>query len=54
MKWFLANYDFTADSLDKYLPEVLHSDTIRAGYLQLLQGIHPTDGFFICRMRKGK
>lgn len=54
MKWFLANYDFTADSLDKYLPEVLHSDTTRAGYLQLLQGIHPTDGFFICRMRKGK
>ena len=54
MEWFLANHNFTADSLDSYLPELLHSDTTCIGYLQLLQGIHPTDGFFICRMRKGK
>ncbi len=54
MEWFLANHDFTADSLDSYLPDILHSDTSRVGYLQLLQGIHPTDGFFICRMRKRK
>lgn len=54
MKWFLANYDYIAEGLDDYLPEALHSDTTRAGYLQLMQGIHPTDGFFICRMRKGK
>lgn len=52
MEWFLDKYNFTADSLDNYLPEVLHSETTKAGYLQLLQGIHPTDGFFICRMRK--
>ncbi|NLO10592.1 MAG: 16S rRNA (cytosine(967)-C(5))-methyltransferase RsmB [Clostridiales bacterium] len=52
MEWFLANHDFATDSLDSYLPLALHSDTTRAGYLQLLQGIHPTDGFFICRMRK--
>lgn len=52
MEWFLDNYNFTAESLDNYLPEVLHSETTRVGYLQLLQGIHPTDGFFICRMRK--
>jgi 16S rRNA (cytosine967-C5)-methyltransferase len=54
VEWFLANHDFTTDSLDDYIPEVLHSDTTRAGYLQLLQGVSPTDGFFICRMRKGK
>lgn len=54
MEWFLANHNFTADSLDNYIPEALYSDTTKAGYLQLLQGIHPTDGFFICRMRKGK
>ncbi len=52
MEWFLANHDFVSDSLNGYLPEVLHSVTTKAGYLQLLQGIHPTDGFFICRMRK--
>lgn len=54
MEWFLANHDFTSESLDDYLPKALHSDTTGAGYLQLLQGIHPTDGFFICRMKKGK
>lgn len=54
MKWFLANHDYSTESLDEYLPKALHSDTTRAGYLQLLQGIHPTDGFFICRMRKRK
>lgn len=54
MEWFLANYDYIAEGIDDYLPEALHSDTTRAGYLQLLQGIHPTDGFFMCRMRKGK
>ncbi|TAH71580.1 MAG: 16S rRNA (cytosine(967)-C(5))-methyltransferase RsmB [Anaerolineaceae bacterium] len=54
MEWFLANHDFTSESLNNYLPGLLHSDTTGAGYLQLLQGIHPTDGFFICRMRKGK
>ncbi len=54
MKWFLSNHDFVADSLNDYLPADLHSDTTAAGYLQLLQGVNPTDGFFICRMRKGK
>ena len=54
MEWFLANHDFSPESLDNYLPEVLHSDTTKSGYIQLLQGIHPTDGFFICRMRKEK
>ena len=52
MEWFLDNHNFKPDSLNNYLPAQLHSDTSKAGYLQLLQGIHPTDGFFICRMRK--
>ncbi|MDF2485929.1 MAG: hypothetical protein K0R46_2097 [Herbinix sp.] len=50
--WFLQNYDFEEESLDAYLPKVLHSDTTKEGYLQLLQGIHNTDGFFIARFRK--
>lgn len=54
MKWFLANYDFKPDNINKYIPAVLHSDTTEAGYLQLLQGTHLTDGFFICRMIRGK
>lgn len=55
MKWFMENHDeFLAESLNDYLPKELHSDTTKNGYLQLLQGIHPTDGFFICKLRKRK
>lgn len=55
MEWFLNNHDdFKAESLNDYLPEELHSDTTKSGYLQLLQGVHPTDGFFICKLRKRK
>lgn len=34
-------------SLDSTLPKCLHTDTTREGYLQLLPGVHDTDGFFI-------
>lgn len=54
MEWFLDKHNFTAESLNDYLPKILHSDTTEDGYLQLLQGVHPSDGFFICKMRKGK
>lgn len=54
MEWFIKNHDFNAESLNKYIPKSLQSDTTEKGYLQLLQGIHPTDGFFICKLRKGK
>jgi 16S rRNA (cytosine967-C5)-methyltransferase len=50
--WFLENYDFQAESLDQYLPKTLCSQTTKDGYLQLIQGIHNTDGFFIARFRK--
>lgn len=50
--WFLNNFDFQAESLDAYLPEQLKSETTKSGYLQLLQGIHGTDGFFIAKFRK--
>lgn len=51
-EWFLNNYDFEAESLDPYLPEQLRSSTTKEGYLQLLQGVHDTDGFFLSRFRK--
>jgi len=51
-EWFLKNFDFEAVDLDPDLPEVLKSDTSKQGYLQLLQGVHPTDGFFVSKYRK--
>lgn len=50
--WFLEHYDFEAESLNEYLPEKLHNETTKQGYLQLVPGIHDTDGFFISRFRK--
>lgn len=51
-EWFLKNFAFQEESLDPYLPGQLHNDTTLKGYLQLLQGIHETDGFFLSRFRK--
>ena len=52
MMWFLQNYPFKLESLDPCLPEELHSETTALGYLQLLPGVHKTDGFFIAKFRR--
>lgn len=52
VEWFLENYPFRLESLDPYLCEELHSETTGQGYLQLLPGVHKTDGFFLARFRK--
>lgn len=52
MMWFLNNYPFKLESLDPYLPEELHSETTALGYLQLLPGVHKSDGFFIAKFRR--
>lgn len=40
------------ESLDAYLPEVLHNKMTAEGMLQMLPGIHKSDGFFVARFRK--
>jgi 16S rRNA (cytosine967-C5)-methyltransferase len=52
MEWFLNNFDFTPENIDAYLPDKLKSETTEKGYLQLLQGVHSTDGFFIAKFRR--
>ena len=54
VKWFLDNYPFQLESLDPYICEELHSKTTKAGYIQLLPGIHSSDGFFIARFKRIK
>lgn len=54
MEWFLNNFDFSLESLDAYLPDQLKSETTQKGYLQLLQGVHSTDGFFLAKLRRNK
>lgn len=50
--WFLEHSEFEAESLDPYLPKSLKSETTREGYLQLLQGVDNTDGFFLARFKR--
>jgi len=52
VKWFLENYPFRLESIDPYICEELQSKTTQAGYLQLIPGIHKTDGFFIARFKR--
>lgn len=45
--WLRDEMKLRPISLDKALPECLHTDTTREGYLQLLPGVYDSDGFFI-------
>ena len=52
LKWFLDYFPFRLESIDSYLCEELRSRTTAGGYIQLLPGIHRSDGFFIARLRR--
>lgn len=54
VEWFTKNYPFKLESLNPYLPEELHCESTKKGYLQLLPGVHKTDGFFLARLKKEK
>ncbi len=54
VEWFTQNYPFKLESLNPYLPEELHCESTEKGYLQLLPGVHKTDGFFLARLKKEK
>ena len=51
-RWIVDNFDFEAVNLRDELPENLKIDTAKDGYIQLLPGIHPCDGFFIGKLRR--
>lgn len=52
IKWFLENYPFRLESLDPYICDELKDRTTKGGYIQLLPGVHRSDGFFIARLRR--
>ena len=51
-EWFLRHFPFEAVSLDSGMPAGLNIETAGRGYIQLLPGIHETDGFFIGVFRR--
>lgn len=46
-EWFLNHYPFKPVNLENQLGKKLRDKSIAEGWLQLLPGIHPCDGFFI-------
>ena len=50
--WFLERYPFRPVNIEGRLGEELKSDTMREGYIQLLPGIHPCDGFFLSVLQR--
>lgn len=54
MRWFEDNYPFRLDSLDPFIPKELKRLTTEQGYLQMIPGVHESDGFFVARFKKDK
>lgn len=52
--WFLKNFPFDAVNIEGMLGEAVKEPTMKDGYVQLLPGRYPCDGFFIscfCRQQ---
>lgn len=47
VQWFLNQFPFDSVDLTGKLGDQLTADTMKQGYIQLLSGIHPCDGFFL-------
>ncbi len=52
VEWFLENFPFDPVNIEGKLGEHITSDTMKQGYIQLLPGVHPCDGFFIASFKK--
>ena len=51
VQWIVQNLPFEVVEIKEELPEALKADVEEYG-LQLLPGIHETDGFFLCKLRR--
>lgn len=50
LKWFLGKFPFELESLEE---EISFWDEAKEGFVQMLPGVHQTDGFFVCKLRRG-
>lgn len=53
-QWLAVQPGFEPEDITSLLPEYLKIETAKEGYIQLLPGIHPCDGFFIGKLRRMK
>ena len=52
LSWLESQGEFSLESIDPYIPEQLQDATTKKGYLQMIPGVHETDGFFVARLKK--
>lgn len=52
--WIKESFDYEPVDIEGLLPEGLKKDTAKNGYIQMLQGIDETDGFFIGKLKRKK
>lgn len=51
-EWFLEEHPFERTDIRGCLPDALQEESMKRGYIQLLPGVHGTDGFFIAKFRR--
>lgn len=54
VRWFLDHYPFSPVNIYGRLGDKFTDSTMKDGYIQLLPGIHPCDGFFIAVMKRNE
>ncbi len=50
--WFVRNFPFEPVNIEGRLGEKIHEDTMKQGYVQLLPGVYPCDGFFLAVFKR--
>lgn len=54
VKWFLENEPFKPVNIEGRLGPKITESTMKDGYVKLLPGVHPCDGFFIAVMKRNE
>lgn len=52
MNYIVNQHGFVLEGLETHLPEQLHNEDTKKGYLRLIPGVHGSDGFYIARLVK--
>lgn len=50
--WFLEQFSFTSTNIEGMLGDAICEESMKDGYIQLLPGKYPCDGFFIAAFQK--
>ena len=50
--WFAEEYPFEPVNIEQRLGGKLRSETLKKGYIQLLPGAYPGDGFFLAVFKR--